>query len=119
MVAEATEIFTTQILDKVLSTENFFSIFEIIGFIFTIFKSLFLKHFSVEKNGNIIMAKGVPDNTYFFQTEVYDKVFGNTEICNVSIVVKQITNEVVTRSGSVRFEGKETAIFFFFLGFII
>lgn len=63
------------------------------------------EYFHVAKNGSIIMAKGVPDDTYFFQAEVYDKVHGNTEVCNVSIIVRQITEEVVTRSGSIRFEG--------------
>ncbi|XP_071091775.1 neural-cadherin-like isoform X1 [Haliotis cracherodii] len=65
------------------------------------------KYFSVNVDtGMITMAKGVPgDNPYSFTVDVYDKVWQKTVQSTVTVMIRDISEEAVFSSGSVRLRG--------------
>lgn len=73
--------------------------------------------FRVDKDsGAITMFKGVPEGNYTFEATVYDKVFDKIVTSTVTVYVKEISEQAVYNSGSIRFSGKGLRIGYDLLG---
>lgn len=69
--------------------------------------------FSVSKiNGTITMKRGVPTGIFEFKVEVHDfKVFTEKNAtATIRVMVTEISDEAVYRSGSVRLSGMKEVI---------